>query len=321
MVDRRSFKSAVDFMSEHMLTWAKTCDWLLPMETDEIVFDTQSAQREVRPEEVGRVLADHLGQMKADVGVVAYGKFLGSLVDPGDAGYIRGAYSRPIRQMNRFINQGWDKIIVRSASFVKMKLWCHHAITLPGFRKVTSDRLGLLHFHDTGMRRQIERAKPVVKEYGYFDCTDTSTENTLDELLAHGLRIRDAPIACGHKVRYLVDHLMRRATLLAFRRFLGRLPTGLAEMDTYAKDLSSHPATGVQRDLSNGSLRRDMLDTLPARVLTFQDLLYLEMRQMGINQPSDAGADGAGADGTEYTYVVDLSAVKRCLPVWITGMV
>ena len=302
VVDRRSFKDAVSFMSEHMRQWAQTCDWLLPMETDEIVFDLQPQQQHgtptrVAPEAVGRALAEHLRGVPEDVGILGYGRFLGSMVDPADAGYSRGAYTRPIRQMTRFFDQGWDKIIVRSRAFVGMKLWCHHAETMPGFRKVVSDRLGLLHFHDTGLKRQVERARPVVEAYGYIN--SSANANADDDHVATALRLRDAPIACGHKVRYLCNHLMRRATLQAFRRTLGRMPVSRDEMEVYALHLGRHPAAGVRNDLLAGRVRRDA--AILKSQLSFEELLYVESRQA---PPDDAHL----GNKAEYAYSVDMSA-------------
>jgi hypothetical protein len=302
VVDRRSFKDAVSFMSEHMRQWAQTCDWLLPMETDEIVFDLQPQQQHgtpirVAPEAVGRALAEHLRGVPEDVGILGYGRFLGSMVDPADAGYSRGAYTRPIRQMTRFFDQGWDKIIVRSRAFVGMKLWCHHAETMPGFRKVVSDRLGLLHFHDTGLKRQVERARPVVEAYGYIN--SSANANADDDHVATALRLRDAPIACGHKVRYLCNHLMRRATLQAFRRTLGRMPVSRDEMEVYALHLGRHPAAGVRNALLAGRVRRDA--AILKSQLSFEELLYVESRQA---PPDDAHL----GNKAEYAYSVDMSA-------------
>jgi len=331
VVDRRSFKDAVRFMSEHMRQWAKTCDWLLPMETDEIVFDLQQKLLQqqqqsgspirVAPEAVGRAIVEHLNAVPEDVGILGYGRFLGSLVDPADAGYSRGAYTRPIRQMTRFFDQGWDKIIVRSRAFVGMQLWCHHAETMPGFRKVVSDRLGLLHFHDTGLKRQVERARPVVEAYGYMTGNNGGVgTNADDDHVATALRLRDAPIACGHKVRYLCNHLMRRATLQAFRRSLGRMPASTAEMDVYARDLSRHPAVGVRNDLLVGRIRREVSPLAAQSPMSFEELLYIESRQ---GPPDDAHL----GDKTEYAYSVDLSPEENTtmpvvrLPASIIGFV
>jgi hypothetical protein len=324
VVEHRSFQNATQFMSEHMRQWATTCDWLLPMETDEIVFDLRDLIRAqdgskpplcVRPADTGRALTRHLEAMSKDVGVVKYGKLLASLTDPAEDGYHGGAYSRPILQMTRFYNQGWDKFLVRSVAFDNMVVWCHNANLKPGFVTSTSDRLGVLHFHDTGIRRQVERAIPVVQAYGYIDCANTTPE----QQLANAMRLRDAPIMCGHKVRYLADHLMRRATLAAFRRYLGRLPCDAVEMDRYARDTTRHPAGKVCSDLASGQIRRvgRVGGASGNKGPTLEEMLYTERRQ---EAPKHNVA--AEADDRVYRFRVETKkAPVKLLPTWITGLV
>ena len=313
IVDTRSFKTAVLFMSEHMTKLTHRYDWILPMETDEIVC--QLGKPDTVPEDVGAALAAHLEGLPRNVGVVKYGKVLGSLVDPHDGGYTGGAYTRPIQQLTRFYDMEWDKLIVRSAAFKKMTLWCHHAMLEPGYVTHASAVLGLLHFHDTGLRRQVERSKPVVKAYGYFDCDEITNAHLLQEndTLSSIHALREAPIACGHKVKYLSSHCNRIATLRAFKRTLGRLPVDAGEMEKYATNYEHHPATTIRADLLNGSLRRDVK---PVKTLTFDHLLYHEKRQDGEK---------------EYVYRVDLAAPAAPaapaaapaapLPTWVTGFI
>ena len=177
-VDARPFVDAVRFMGEHMRSLVGTCEWILPLETDEFLFlmdradDAGYATAREDVEAALRALPD-------DVSVLRYGAFLGSSVDPAEAGYRDGAYGRPARQITRFHDQGWDKVIVRASRFEGMAQWCHHAVVSGGVRAV-SDRLGLLHFHDAGLRRLVERARPVVESYGYVD-----PRATLDDYVKH----------------------------------------------------------------------------------------------------------------------------------------
>ena len=301
IVDTRSFKDALHFMSEHMRALASKYEWILPMETDEIVYEL--GKQDAQPEDIGAVLKGHLKGLKPEVGLVRYGKVLGSLVDPKGAGYVNGAYSRPIVQMNRFYDQGWDKLILRSAAFVKMTLWCHHAELKPGYGTYVSDVLGLLHFHDTGLRRQVERSKPVVEAYGYFKCDDDL--NTQEHVLSLAHVLRDQPIACGHKVRYLSNHYARLATLRAFKRTLGRMPTGVAEMERYSTNYDRHPAGRVRLDFASGTIKRN----IPS-AHAFGELLYHEMYQ---SKPG------------EERHCVVMDPVKinntKPAPVWVTGLI
>ena len=300
IVDRRPFSDAVSFMSEHMAAIAAsgTCEFMLPIETDEFLFllPTRHAPEASRGPPVSDADLDvaairaevhaHLGSVPPEVGVLRYGAFWGSSVDPADAGYARGSYSRPAAQMTRFYDQGWDKLIVRCSGFTRMTQWCHHAEVRPGFVTGASRALGLLHFHDAGLKRAVERAAPVVQGYGYADVA----HGTPSEQLRDTARLRGQPIVCGHKVEYLDRHLRRKATLRAFRRHLGRLPASPEEMLAFAEAPFAAKASGgglhldpdalVRRELAAGRLRRRV--TSPGDAVQAQqawdDLLFHEPR-------------------------------------------
>ena len=271
-VDARPFVHAASFMSEHMRSLKGECEFLLPLETDEFIFLTDragDAAYATAREDVHAALR----ALPDDVSVMRYGAFLGSSVDPADAGYASGAYSRPVRQITRFHDQGWDKIVVRAARFEAMAQWCHHA-NVDGGRKVTSDRLGLLHFHAAGLRRLVERAAPVVAAYRYAD-----TRAPLDEQLRALWPLVDAPIACGHKVNYYASHLRRTSALRAFRQRLGRLPGSVEELELYAK--AAFPEEAVRRAILDGALAPVSPYQQQQQQLSWDELLYHELRSDG----------------------------------------
>jgi hypothetical protein len=255
IVDARSFRDANLFMTEHIQSLVSVSDenrrpqWILPLDTDEFMFDVNGPEH-VDPVAVGRALRESLAAQSPSVGLVRYGKFLGSLVDPKDPGYEHGAYTRPAVQQTRFFDQGWDKLILRSSAFrCFSRVWGHHADMREGFRTETCGRLGLLHFHDTGLRRRVERARQVVYAYNYM-----RPEWTLEEQLQRARPFRDAPIANGHRLIELVEHLERKATLLAFKRYLGRLPRDVEELKKYSGRVSQMPADAVRQDMARGLL-------------------------------------------------------------------
>lgn len=280
IVERRPFSDAVSFMSEHLAALAPTCRWLLPMETDEFVYaaeeedeeDRRPCPRVVFPEAVRDALRLELEGASSDVGVLRYFRVLRSLVDPSDPGYEHGAYTRPAVQMSRFGLQGWDKLIVRSDAFVRMSQWCHHAVLRVGFRESTSGVLGVLHFHDTGARRLVERAIPVAKAYGYLDMSHGSLEEKLDR----AREISRARVTCGHKVEILQRHLVRLAILRAFSTWVGRLPTR-DEMDEFAPQ--SDPFAAVRTAAAGGLLRSFAAPPNDPVETTRDDLLYDDARQ------------------------------------------
>ena len=230
--DERPFRDAASFMSEHMRALAPSCRFMLPLETDEFLFMRSKISGMggdddyvICAEDVNAVLR----AVPAEVSVVRYGSFWGSAVDPADGVYETGeGYPRPARQMTRFYDQDWDKIIVRSAAFLGMSQWCHRAATTG--RGAVSHDLGLVHFHETGFRRQVQRSLSVVRSYGYvdFDAPLRAQQTQSAAAVAAG-------VACGHKVEYYDTYLRRRLAVDAFLRVHGRLPRDVAEMNTYAQ--------------------------------------------------------------------------------------
>jgi hypothetical protein len=274
IVDRRPFNEAVGFMTEHMKAIADSgsCEWIFPIETDEFVFFHPFLGRgETRPlsNEIREAVHQQLNDVPSSVGVLKYGYFWGSSVDPADDAYVRGSYKRPATDMTRFYDQGWDKLIVRSSAFEAMMQWCHHAACKPGYVIGQSRHLGLLHFHDAGKKRAVERSIPVVEGYGYVRVKD----RTLSDQLRDAARLRGLSLSCGHKLGYLDSHLRRLATLRSFRRYLGRLPCSLEEM----LEVSEHPDVLSNEATIDGLVKR-MEGGGKAAATAWDDLLYQESR-------------------------------------------
>jgi hypothetical protein len=296
----RPFRDAVRFMNEHIgrVCAAGDCEWVLLLETDEFLFLTggASALDTGGARTVLRAVPD-------EVTLLRYGAFLGSSVDPADAAYRRGGYryARPAREMTRFHDQGWDKLIVRASAFGGMTQWCHHARVTRG-REARALALGLLHFHDAGLRRSVQRAIPVVHSYGYVDVE----RGSLDERLAAAQALHDAPIACGHKVEQYRAHLRREATLVAFRRLLGRMPASVAEMERYSSwpPTTPHarptpvPRDAIRRDIDAGLLQPLTIDPPAAGPQPSQPsqpswdaLLYHEERKDHVKEVNSVALD------------------------------
>ena len=303
IVDARSFRDANLFMTEHIQSLVSVSvsdenrrpQWILPLETDEFMFDVNGPEH-VDPVAVGRALRESLAALSPFVGLVRYGKFLGSLVDPKDPGYEHGAYTRPAVQQTRFFDQGWDKLILRASAFRCMRVWCHHADLREGFHTETCGRLGLLHFHETGLRRRVDRARQVVYAYNYL-----RPEWTLEEQLQRARPFRDAPIACGHRLNDLIEYLERKATLLAFKRYLGRLPRDVEELKKYSGRVSQMPADAVRQDMAHG-----LLGCNADCQTSWDALLYHEERGTAAAATAAAAAAAAAADSKEFTFRIVL---------------
>lgn len=289
ILERREFAQASDFMTEHMRALADGCRFLLPLETDEFIFlmpehPASASAVSAGIEATSAAIREHLEGLPEEVSVLRYGAFLGSCVDPADAGYSCGAYSRPVAQITRFKDQGWDKLIVRSSAFDRMAVWCHHASCNHG-TAARSPLLGLLHFHETGRRRLIERAMPVVKSYRHLDFErDTDADR-----LAKGRILVRRGLVCGHKLEYVLDHTTRLLTLQAFRRYLGRLPASAEEM---LRVVSGSVSRDAMPDAEVRALPpRPTAEGASSSPLGWDELLYHEDRQQHafvVRQVADA---------------------------------
>ena len=267
-VDARPFPQAVQFMSEHMASLRGTCRWILPLETDEFIFMLKRANDSKYATNRNDVM-EYLASVPDNVSVIKYGAFYGSAVNPSDPDYSCGVYPRPAAQMERFYNQGWDKLIVRASAFEGMSQWCHHTRTSTG-DTIVSDSLGLLHFHETGFRRQVDSAVRVIDSYHYVDRTadmGRQFEQT-SELIRMG-------VACGHKVEYYDKYLRRKMVLDAFRRVAGRLPFSATEMSLYVT--SENPAEAVQEASNIGSIGSiGNIGNIGSIGVSWNELLYHE---------------------------------------------
>ena len=241
-LDARPFPAAVDFMSEHMRSLVGTCKWIMPLETDEFLF-VMPRVKDLDYVVTGADVMGYLDALPDDVSIVRYGAFYGSVVDSSDAAYVKGAYPHPPKDMTRFYDQNWDKIVVRADRFDRMAQWCHRASVSRG-SMLHSDYIGLLHYHETGFRRQLESAIRVIKGFGYVDFDATPAQQ-----LASNARILARGVACGHKLEYYDMALRRRVTVAAFKAVAGRLPFSVEELDRYTK--CPDPETAVKRDAAS----------------------------------------------------------------------
>lgn len=279
-VDDSPFRTATSFMTKHMLDVANSPDapiFILPLETDEFIYiadaDKQSTTALTR-----EAVLSALRAVPEDANIIRYASFMGSIVkyDDPNPGYKDAfGYTRPARQMTRFFDQGWDKLIVRTSAFRCMTQWCHHSDVKPGAssRPYVCQSLGLLHFHETGFRRQVERSVRVLQSFPYVRVSDEhelfpfytnsyKEESSMPmgeilDRLHQAAKARRAAVPCGHKVEYYDVLLRRRATIRAFRDMLNRLPT-IQELDEYAQrdqDMAhGGPAAAIHRAIRNSAL-------------------------------------------------------------------
>ena len=216
-VDARPLTTNDDLMTEHIRSLRGSCEWLCLLETDEFMFWTQTKDdtEAVVPKDT---ITQFLKDVPSDISILRFGSFLNSCVDPQDDGYKDYRYSCPPRQIVRFTDANWDKIIVRLDDFDRVTQWPHHARAIKGER-VAVNSLGLLHYHETGMLRKFERSHQIVETtYGITHLPphmQIPIANHLISVQGHSY----------HRVTYHRKALLRTFIIETCRAMKGRSPT------------------------------------------------------------------------------------------------
>lgn len=226
ITDRSPFHTANIFMTKHMLALKGTCEFIIPMETDEFIYMMpyqKEANYAVEREEVHA----YLRSLPAETTIIRYGSFLASSVRTNDIAYKsnKNMYSDPPLQMTKFWDQNWDKIIVRADAFKQVAQWLHHVEVTYG-QKITSDVLGLLHYHKTGARRDYERACALVapEGHGYIPA-----ELPIEIRMALAKYYINLNAPGYHRLRMYHEVCRRRQVAQFFQIIVGRYPS-VAEM-------------------------------------------------------------------------------------------
>jgi len=158
----RNMQNHSAIMTEYMKSFKDHCDFVIPLDTDEFMFFTTGGELSKE-----RIHA-YFDSIPEDVSIIRFKQFLGSCPDPDSPSYINYKHERPAQNITQFYDQNWDKIIIRAKKFISSSMGNHNAVVIDG-KYIVSDQLGLLHFHETGIYRQYERARQGVKGYGFVD--------------------------------------------------------------------------------------------------------------------------------------------------------
>lgn len=245
-VEARPFTEASSFMTEHMHSLRGSCEWILPMETDEFLLwlpSDFSAEK----------IRGYLASIDPSYTLLKYRTVLQSVVDPRDAGYTEGGFDHPISRITRFVHQGWDKFFVRADALDRVVQWLHLAKVSYG-ESVVSVALGLLHFSDTGARHRHERAMKVMQASGVL-----APEMPLAlqyEVVRQ--RIGEPNMAHGHQLVRLFPILRRLLVLEYFQHMFERD----ASMDEAERVLRAWTNTDGTAHALIATLRA-LLDELP----------------------------------------------------------
>lgn len=91
--------------------------------------------------------------------------------------------------------------------------------------------MALIHLHNIGKRSIVAKAWPIVESLGYMNRTDS-----LISMVSSAKKYKDKSVICGHKLQYVIEHVLRKAVLDMFLKLKNRLPKDPEEMNMYLDD-------------------------------------------------------------------------------------
>ena len=185
-VDAFCFQQVTEVMTKYIIEYKDTCDYMLLLETDEYLY--WEGDDELDEDKVRRYIETLPSQAR-------FGKIYQSVVGPDEV------FVSPAREITKFRSQVADKVIIKTSMFERMQMWPHH--TVPSEKVHSTEGLCLLHFHNTGQKRHIERSYNLVKGYGYL-----SGEEPLDEQIHMCRYLISNSVYGNHRVKYYLDHLL-----------------------------------------------------------------------------------------------------------------
>ncbi len=222
IVDRSPFHNANVFMTKYMTALKDSCEFIIPMETDEFMYLIPRQDETNYATDRDEIHA-YLNALPKETTIIRYGAFLASSVRTQDLVYKENMnlYPDPPVQMTKFWDQNWDKIIVRADAFVQVTQWLHHVEVSYG-EKITSDMLGLLHFHKTGARRDYERACALVSSEGHGYIPSNAPPEIRIALAKY---YADVNAPGYHRLRMYHEVCRRRQVAEYFLIIVGRYPS------------------------------------------------------------------------------------------------
>lgn len=124
---------------------------------------------------------------------------------------------KPIKEQEMFVHHGsFPKVFYRSSTFLKTNNGNHNGITINNTKKHINN-IYYLHYHNTGVKRSIEKAKTICEGYKYINKLD----NDKDAIV----KLEKTHKCYGiHRVSEYNYFLKKKYVIDTFIKFIKRLP-------------------------------------------------------------------------------------------------
>ena len=168
-----------DAFTKHMLKYRKACRFLIGLDTDEFFMVNNVGSRGMK-----LAVERYLSTLPKSASKFLVKDYMWSIPNPESSACNDQMIRRPAVDISTFaIREAVpSKTFFRADKFVSTVNGCHSGQVSKGSTVSTSNKVVYAHYHDTGARRSIERARLIVSGYGYAN-TDSSLVDQLDSLV------------------------------------------------------------------------------------------------------------------------------------------
>jgi hypothetical protein len=204
-----------DAFTSVMKQYVDKCDFLIGLDTDEFLILDSCVLHNTYIDKTD--ITNYLKQLPVDATLFKISLYYNSIIDENDESYVNNKHVRPTTNQKTFYrNHSITKVFYRSSAFISTGNGNHSGSVSFGNDHNITD-LGFLHFHDTGIKRQFERAQQVIYGYNYVD----SNMHYSEQLKV----LKQNNYGNGfHRVFEYIVFLIRKYILMLFIEHIKRLP-------------------------------------------------------------------------------------------------
>ena len=199
-------QSQGEAFTKYMSKYRHQCKFMVGLDTDEFIQFPDLMHSCTSVANLKNRFRAYFSGLRSDASKFNVVTYFNSVPDPSDITYKDQKVLRPARDIVHFSQAPAKpkKCFFRSETFLSTVNGCHKGKVSSGV-EVTS-KLCYVHFHSTGARRSVERARSIVAGYGYAD-VDSPLESQLRQLASIS-----SPIG-SHRVLEYALFLSRLLTL------------------------------------------------------------------------------------------------------------
>lgn len=254
-------------MTRYLHKYKDTCELLLPIDTDEFLFDANSYINRTNAIDREKILHT-LRNIPQDCTILQVSNYLQSIPDKNHPQFKNQKHTRPPREIVHFADtyHHISKLFFRSNAFVSVGDGQHSGNASHGYRAIVP--LGFYHCHDVGERRVIEKARALLHAVYKLNVTASVEEQYVE--LYHN----NGGYGFHRNLQYHWN-LLRNIILDHFTKTYGRLPStkqmeNMVRINKQQSNEKGKPLQDVFHFLNN--LERDSIEFDDH--ISYDDLLF-----------------------------------------------